>query len=331
MKKYSRIFILSITFALVFSGCQLEKKPAKQTITGFYFDTFVTITAYCPDDTPLEKAMELCAYYDQLLSTTVESSDVWRINNAQGAVTQVSDETRVVIEKALDYGEISQGKFDITIAPCTQLWDFTGESHLPDLEALQEAASFVNYKTVQISEDGVQLEPNQSIDLGAIAKGYVADCVSNYFIEVGVESAIMDFGGNIQTVGSKPDGTPWDIGIADPFLATGMSAAVIPVTGKAVVTSGVNQRGFDLDGVRYHHLLDSETGMPIQNQLQSVTVVTDHSFDGDVISTTLFALGEVEGLALAEELDGVEAVFIANDGTISYTSALEGKIHFINE
>lgn len=328
-KRLLPLLLVSALLLPALNGC--KRQLPKQSITGFYFDTVVTMTIYWKDDAPLKAAQEKCAYYENLLSKTVEGSDVWRLNHTEGERIQVDDETRAIIEKSLEYGALSQGGFDITIAPCVDLWDFTGENagKLPDPDALAAAAELVDYTQVDVNDDGVKLGPGQSIDLGAIAKGYIAGRISDLLKEKGVESGLLNFGGNVQTIGNKPDGTPWNVGVQDPRSATGESIAVMPVTDGAVVTSGIYERGFDLDGVRYHHLLDPATGMPIQNDLAGVTIFVDDSFDGDALSTTLFALGEEKGLALAEELDGVEAMFVTREDRVSYTSGLEGKIKLI--
>lgn len=326
-----RFFAFSLTLCLLFTlpGCRAQR--TKQSVTGFYFDTVVVMTIYWKDDAPLKAALEKCAYYENLLSKTVEGSDVWRINHAEGKRVQVDGETRDIIEKALEYGALSKGGFDITIAPCVALWDFTGENagKLPDPDALAAAAALVDYTQVDVNDDGVKLGTGQNIDLGGIAKGYITGRISDLLKEKGVESGLLNFGGNVQTIGNKPDGTPWNVGVQDPRSASGESIAVMPVTDGAVVTSGIYERGFDLDGVRYHHLLDTTTGMPIQNDLAGVSIFVDDSFDGDGLSTTLFSLGVEEGLALAEKLDGVEAMFVTREDRVSYTSGLEGKIKLI--
>lgn len=310
------------------SPTETAAQRTKQTVTGFYFDTVINMTIYWQDDSPLTEALQKCAYYEGILSKTVEGSDVWNINHSGGQRVQVSEDTRDIIEKALEYAKLSDGAFDITIEPCVALWDFTDKNKavLPDAAALAAAAAKVDYTKVDVNDDGVQLGEGQTIDLGAIAKGYIADRISDLLKGIGVESGLLNFGGNVQAIGNKPDGTPWNIGIQDPRGAQSESIAVMPTTDAAVVTSGIYERGFDIDGVRYHHLLDTSTGYPIQNDLAGVSIFVSDSFDGDALSTTLFALGEQGGLALAAELDGVEAMFVTREDQVSYTPGLEGKL-----
>ncbi len=326
MKK--RLICLLLMFALLPGLAACQKPRTKQTVTGYFFDTVVVMTIYWKDDAPLQAALEKCAYYESLLSKTADGSDVWRLNHAGGERIQVDDETRAVIERALEYAALSRGGFDITIEPCVALWNFTDPSkaQLPDPAALAAAAAKVDYTLIDVNDDGIKLGANQTIDLGAIAKGYITGRIADLLKDLGVKSGLLNFGGNVQTIGNKPDGTPWNVGIQDPRQPTGASIAVMPVTDGAVVTSGIYERGFDLDGVRYHHLLDTATGMPIQNSLAGVTIFANDSFLGDGLSTSLFALGEEEGLALAAQLDGVEVMFVTREGQISYTPGLEGTI-----
>ncbi|MEG1720563.1 MAG: FAD:protein FMN transferase [Pseudoflavonifractor sp.] len=331
MKK--RLFAPALCALLLLSMLSACAPPPreKQSATGFYFDTVITMNVYWQDKAPLDAALVECARYENLLSKTVEGSDVWNLNHAQGARTPVSADTRDILEKALEYSKRSDGKFDVTIAPCVALWDFTsGAALLPDPEELAAAAKTVDYRKISITDDGVQLAPGQTIDLGAIAKGYIADRISDFLKAAGIESGMLNFGGNVQTIGNKPDGSPWNVGIQDPRSQTGESIAVVPVSDSCVVTSGIYERGFDLNGLRYHHLLDPATGMPIQNDLAGVSIFADDSFDGDALSTTLFALGREAGLALAEELDGVEAMFIDRNDKIFCTPGLEGRIQILN-
>ena len=158
------------------------------------------------------------------------------------------------------------------------------------------------------------------IDLGGIAKGYIADRIKDFLEKRGVRHAILSFGGNIVAIGTKPDKSAWKVGIQDIDKPSGDYMLVSRNTGGSTVTSGIYERGFDLDGVRYHHLLNAETGWPVQNGLASVTIFSDSSMEGDALSTAAFVLGEEEGLKLIESLEGVEAVFIRQDRTVVCSS-----------
>ena len=198
----------------------------------------------------------------------MEGSDVWRINHAEGRPVQVSGETLEIIEAARQVSELSGGAFDISIAPASTLWDFTsGATVLPDAEALARAAGRVDYSRVAVEGDTVTLPAGMMIDLGGIAKGYIADRVKAYLADRGVESAILSFGGNIVAIGEKPDGSAWKVGIQDIDRPTGEYMLVAQNFGGSTVTSGIYERGFELDGVYYHHILDPKTGWSVQNEL----------------------------------------------------------------
>ncbi len=343
---FHRPLALLLSLALLLAGCvggEGESSPSpvpslsagaeveRRSATGFYFDTVVTVTAYVSDPSVVDAALRECAKYENLLSKTVEGSDVWALNHAGGEWVEVSEETREILEKALEYSRLSDGLFDVTVEPCTALWDFTGGSEvLPDPDALAAAAAKVDYTAVELGETGVRLRNGATIDLGAIAKGYITDRIASFLVERGVESAILNFGGNVLTIGSKPGGEAWKIGVQDPRSPRGESIGVLPVTGKAVVTSGIYERGFDKDGIRYHHILDAATGWPIQNELAGVTIVAEDAFDADALSTTVFAMGSEDGLAFVEELDGVEAIFVTREDAVTWSSGLEGKLSLLS-
>lgn len=326
MMRFKRALCLALSaFCLLSLGGCGRAELEKQTDVGFYLDTVITLTAYVDDISVLKEAMAECGRYEKLLSRTVEGSDVWRINHAGGKPVEVSPETVEILETARQVSELSGGAFDVTIAPVSTMWDFTsGNAVLPDAEAIRLAAEKVDYSRVEIDGRTVTLPEGMMIDLGGIAKGYIADAVKRDLEDRGVESAILSFGGNIVAIGQKPDGSPWKVGIQDIDRPTGEYMAVARNYGGSTVTSGIYERGFDLDGVRYHHILDSDTGWPVQNELASVTIFSDSSMLGDALATAAFALGTEAGSALIEGLDGVEAVFIARDRAMTYTSGADG-------
>jgi thiamine biosynthesis lipoprotein len=296
----------------------------KESVVGYQLDTIITLTAYCEDKAVLEDALKECDRLEQLLSKTIEGSDVWRINHAEGQPVEVDPVTAEVIRTALAISEISEGAFDITIAPASALWDFKAETPaLPDAEALAEAASRVNWRALQLEGNTVTLPAGMMIDLGGIAKGYIGDAVRAYLENRGITSAVLAFGGNIVTIGTKPDGKLWKIGVQDIDGPAMESMLVLQMGGGSAVTSGNYERGFELDGVRYHHILEPATGWPVQNSLASVTILGDSSAMGDGLSTAAFVLGEEKGLALIESMKDTEAVFILKDRTVITTSGGE--------
>lgn len=334
--------VLLIAAALLFfclPGASLRAEEATDwplSRTGFFFDTVVTVSLYGPADEPdsssaedsarllLDECFERMAEYEDLFSRTKEGSDVWNINHSNGKATTVSEETAALIRSAAEVSELTQGAFDITIAPAAALWDFSGgeDPSLPDEKELLDAVSHIDYQ--QIRTDGNQVtltDPDASIDLGGIAKGYISDVLRDLIEERGCSAALINLGGNVMTVGTKSDKTPWRIGIRRPFGNSDSDlACVVEADRGCVITSGSYERYFEKDGVLYHHILDPDTGYPVQNHLVSVSILTEDGTLGDALSTSCFILGEEEGLALAESLEGTEALFITDTGKQIHTS-----------
>ena len=320
MKKALCLLLAAVLMSALLPTPVFAADAEKKSVSGFYMDTIITLTAYTDNEAVLNDALKECGRYDRLLSRTQEDSDVWRINHAEGKPVTVSDDTITILKTALQVSEMSDGAFDVTIAPASTLWDFTsGAAVLPDADQLKTAAEKVDYTKLSIEGNTVTLPKGMMIDLGGIAKGYAADKVKEYLAGRGVESAILSFGGNIVALGLKPGGKPWRVAIRDIDIP-GAYQLYSQNYGGSTVTSGIYERCFDLDGVRYHHLLDAETGWPVQNELASVTIFSESSMLGDALSTAAFVLGTEKGCELIESLDGVEALFIARDRTVTETS-----------
>lgn len=311
MKKY---FALILILILLFcSGCNTKVYTATETF--FIMDTVVTISADC-DGEVIKEAFELCKYYDNLLSRTKECSDIYKINNSDDYVT-VDEETVQLIKKAIYYCDLSEGRFDITICPVSCLYDFKSNT-LPKEEDIKIALEKVDYKRIEIDKNRVRLKDGE-LDLGAIAKGYITDKVTELLRSRGVKRATVNMGGNIYTFGDKKS----DIGIREPF-GNGIIATVNGSEG-TYVTSGIYQRYIEKDGKIYHHIIDSKTGYGVENELSSVTVIGKSSADADALSTSCMLLGLENGTALIESIKDTEAVFILKDNTIKVTSGLENK------
>ena len=262
MRRKTKLCVILLAVMMLCSGCAEEKIPPKLSEVGFYLDTVITLTAYTEDKQVLKDALEECGRYEKMLSRTIEGSDVWRINHAKGEPVEVSDDTMNILRCAQEISGKSGGAFDVTIAPVSTMWNFTKEPHeLPDAEEIAKAAELVDYTRMKLEGNQVTLPEGMMIDLGGIAKGYIADRVKAYLKERGVKYAILSFGGNIVAIGNtKPDGTSWRVGIQDIDKQTGEYMLISLNKGGSTVTSGTYERGFDLDGVRYHHLLSAETG-----------------------------------------------------------------------
>ena len=290
------------------------------TVSGKYFDTINTITANC-DIHILQEAMELCAFYDARLSKTVPGSDVWNINHAEGKTVAVGQDTFAVLETAASLYSASEGAFNVAVGPVIELWRFnSGKAEIPDAGKIEKALQRTDFGQIRISDGTVTMPAGMMVDLGGIAKGYIADQVALYLRTRGVASAILNFGGNIVTIGNRPDETPWLVGLQNPFGERGKDYwAAVPCPDGSVVTSGIYERGFEVNGVRYNHFIDPRTGWPVQNGLVSVTAVSRSSVLADGLSTAMFILGKDRGMELAQQF-GAKAAFLFQDGTVTYSS-----------
>ena len=317
------IIFITIFFGVSLPGC--GKKPAAKTDSAFLLDTIVSVTYYdARDKEAAQAALELCRDYELVFSRTKPESELYRLN-ASGAMT-VSPALREVLALALEYCRESGGRYDVTLGAVSALYDFSGDPHVPDADELAEALSHVGWEKVRIEGDTVTLgDPEAVIDLGSVAKGWIADRMKELLIERGVEHAILSLGGNILCLGSRPDGSAYRIGIQYPERDSTALAATVAVREESVVTSGVYERFFVENGATYHHLLDPKTGLPLRSGLLAVSVVGPCSARCDALSTVCFALGAAEGCALIDALEGYEAVFICEDGT-QVKSALFAEI-----
>lgn len=294
--------------------------------TAFKLNTVVTVSIYdSKDEKLLDDAIALCDTYEEMFSRTKETSEISRLN--QGTLEQekgwyvLSKETADLIAKGLEYGKLSNGAFDIAIEPISSLWDFTSDKKvIPAKDKLEAALPLVDYQDVTLYDGLLQFrQEGMGIDLGAIAKGYIADQMKEFLLSKGVKSATINLGGNILCIGSKPDGTPFNIGIQKPFAERSETITSVEISDKSVVSSGVYERFFKKDGKLYHHILDPKTGYPYDNSLLSVTIISDKSVDGDGLSTACFALGLDDGMELVNRTPNVEAVFITSDNKLHYS------------
>jgi len=302
--------------------------------------TAVTITAYGrPGSGVFDEAFDRVLQIEQTMSTSEDDysdTELMRVNAAAGTgPVAVSADTLKVVEVALDFARASDGAFDITVQPLVRLWGIgTDHAGIPDPEDIRAALQVVGYENVRVDEDAGTIEllvPGSGIDVGGIAKGFAADEVAELLRNAGVKSALLDFGGNILTVGAKPDGSPWRIGVQTPDASRGEFLGVATVRDMSLVTSGTYERYFEVDGVRYHHILDTTTGYPVQNGLESVTIITEKSIEADALSTLVFALGLDKGLQFAEERRGVEAILVTDDNGVYTTSGVSEFFELTNE
>lgn len=322
-----------LTCLMLLSGCAQEEL---HTIENFKLYTLCQITTY--ETLKSSVATEIWDALDRIdatMSMHLKNSEISQINSAAGTHSVVvSKETFNVIKKALDYSDISSG-FDISIGPLVTLWGIGSDSpSVPRALELQEALNLVDYKKVVLDEKKLSVylpEPGMQLDLGAIAKGYAADVTRDILLEHGVKQAIINYGGNILTLGEKSKKKPWQIGVQNPDQARGAYIGVVGLNNQSIVTSGTYERFFEADGKRYHHLINTNDGYPIENGLWSVSIISQNSIDGDALSTLIFSQGLEKGLALIESLDQVDAIFVTNESKIYLSSGLKDNFKLVDE
>lgn len=320
-----------IILILVYVMYKTAQNQEPITATSFKLNTVVKITIYdCADQEILEEAFRLCDTYEKIFSRTHRDSELYKLNHGllpeENGAYKVSESLAQLVSKGLSYSELSGGAFDVSIGPLSSLWDFSsGEHAVPSQEEIDRAKMLVGYQDVSVNDQTIDLKKGMSLELGAIAKGYIADRIKEFLISKGVKSAVIDLGGNVLCIGGRTDGNPFHIGIQSPFEDRNKTVGTIEIRDKSVVSSGVYERYFKKDGRLYHHILDPKSGYPYDNDLLSVTIISDQSADGDALSTVCFSLGLKKGMELIERIPNVQAIFITSDGMLHFSEGFESK------
>lgn len=338
MKKKKTLFAaIILCISQLLSGCGTSD-AAPVSKSGFYFNTIITVTIYQDvSDAIMEECFSLAEQYENYFSNTIPDSDISQINASGGIPVTVHDETIELLQEGISYGAISDGRFDITIGTLSDLWDISTKAMLEETNAdmvptdaeIAAALSTVDYHSIKIDGNEVTLlNPDAKIDLGGIAKGYIADRMKEFFNTEGITSGFINLGGNFLALGPKQTGDAYVVGIQKPFAEDGAILASVEVTNQTVVSSGIYERYFTVNGTRYHHILDATTGYPYENNLLGVTIITDKSVDGDALSTTCFSLGLEDGMALIESLPDTEAIFITDDYELHVSSGMGTAIPY---
>lgn len=321
-------------------------------------------------DAALVAARDRCLFFERAFSRTRDDSDIARAHAASPNAVPVSPQTARLVRQALGYCERSRGKFDITMGTVTSLWNFhTGE--VPSRLALARALPHVDYRHIVLDEEPCEKEPLDEdalnadvsrapssnvpsskssqptlaitdpqtiLDLGGVAKGYIADDLADLFIAHGVGRFVINLGGNVVVRGGRPAdasarppvaaGSPWRIGIINP-LDPAHNRAIVDMADGSVVTSGIHERRFTKGGVTYHHILDPATGMPAKTDLTSATIIAPRSMDCDGYSTTALMLGARDAIDFVESLPGIEAVLIDEADEVWWTSGIEERLSLV--
>ena len=314
------LLIPLLLFAMLLSAFGWLNSRKERSTSFFAMDTYMTIRFTGGSDELLQAAENEVNALEQLISVTLDSSEVFQLN--RNGECRISYETALLLGRALALCEETDGAMDISVYPLVREWGFTtGNYHVPPKEVIETLLEHVNYRALAMDSDIVTLPPEMAVDFGSIAKGFTGDRILQLLREGGVTSAILALGGNIQTLGTKPDGSLWRVAVQDP-LGEGY-AGVLSVADSAVITSGGYERYFeDEDGHIWWHIIDPKTGYPAENGLVSVTVVGEEGARCDALSTALFVMGEDEAIRFWREHRDFEMILITDDQRLLITSPL---------
>jgi len=303
---------------------------------GIFLGTICNITVYDKvSPSLLDKAYARVNEIENEMSINKPSTELTKINSSSGKnYTKVSSDVLEVINRSLYYSSISKGTFDISVGCIDKLWNIgTDKARIPSQTEINSRLPLVNYKNILINkkDNSVMLKnKGMLIDLGAIAKGYAGDEVKRILKENGVTHAVINLGGNIVTIGNKPDGNNWRLGIKDPFVQDAPPWGSVSISDKSIVTSGIYERFFEKNGKRYHHILNPKTGYPVDNSLVSVSIICDKSINADGLSTTAFSMGLDKGLALIESIKDTEAIFVTKNHDVYVSSGIKNNLKITN-
>lgn len=306
-----RLWPLVFLCVFLIAGCGgTEEKAHRRNF--FAMDTYMTMTAY--GGTEAEQGLALAERkiraLESALSVTETGSDVYLLNHREGGEVLLGKDAAAVLRAMLGVAADTGGALDPSICPVVTAWGFTsGQPHVPDAESLAESLKKTGWEKIRMEGNTAVLPEGMEIDLGAAGKGYAGREVGRLLRGAGVRSAILSLGGNIEAVGTKPDGSPWQVGLKAPD-ADGY-AGMLSAENEAVVTSGSYERYFtDEDGRRYHHILDPATGYPAENGLLSVTVIGKDGLLCDALSTALFVMGPEKAAEFWRRHSGFEMILI---------------------
>lgn len=316
----SLLLTATLSAAILLTGCSPLSSREVETTSFFAMDTYMSFTVYGDADL-LENAVQLIRSLEESVSVTDENSTIYAINRTGKGV--LSRNSADLLDRSLELCRRTDGTLDISIYPVVRAWGFTTGSHqVPDEDTLRSLLPLVDYQRIgyDAATGAVTLPEGMEIDLGSVAKGYAGQLAAQMLRDNGVQSALLNLGGNVQTVGGKPDGSPWKIGIKDPRGEEVMM--VLRIKDQTVVTSGGYERYFEQDGQTYWHIMDPSTGHPADSGLISVTVVGEDGLVCDALSTALFVMGVERAAALWAQSDDFEAAFVLSSGEVCITEGM---------
>lgn len=305
-----KMLILACGLSLILVGCTA---PVDNSATAFLMNTVVNIKADASYDT-VNDALAICRQLDNKLSRTNEGSEIYSLNKS-GELT-VSSDTANLIKSALSYCETASGRLDISVGALSDIWNFSNATKIPEKEQIEKALKTVNYKNITVNGNTVKTGGSH-IDLGAVAKGYACNKIKEYFTEKGVKNAVVNLGGNVLVMGDKE----YHVGIKNPFK-TDETYAALSVKNTSVVTSGTYERFIDYGGKKYHHILDTATGYPVDTDIVSATVICKDSLKADAYSTICLIYGSNKALELINATADIECILITANNEIKISSGI---------
>lgn len=342
MKKNGKILFLITALilltALIVSNTVFKKETFSKT--NYYLDTVNEVSLI---NVRKKQADELLPKVDKIIldinnemSLQLPGSELSAINKEAGIKpVKVSDDIFEVIEKAVYYSKLTDGEFDISVGPLTSMWNIGNKNaRVPSETEIKNVLPLIDYKNIVLNKENKTVflkKKGMKLDLGGIAKGFCADKVAGFLEKNGIKNAIINLGGNIYVLGKNDRNKDFSVGIQDPAKDSTEPMANISVSNKSIVTSGIYERFLEKDGKIYHHMLDPKTGYPFENNLNSVTIVSDKSIDGDALSTSIYGLGLKDGMKKVKTIKGVEAIFITKDSKVYITDGLKNNFEILND
>jgi thiamine biosynthesis lipoprotein len=333
--KSIKIFFIVVLFLTFFASCSKNEEKIEsqvETQSELLLGTSCKITIYDnPSEAVFTQSFDRIEDIENKMSINIADSEVSLINkNAGIKPVVVSSDTFTVIKEALEVAALSNGAFDPTVGPLVASWNIgDDDARVPPQEEIDTLLPLIDYKMVTLNEEesSVYLEKEgMMLDLGGIAKGYAADEVAKILLAHNVEKAIINLGGNVLTVGTRVDGTKWRIGVQNPEADRGGYVMIVNLEDQALVTSGPYERFLIVDGITYHHILDTTNGYPIVTDLTSASIIASNSFIADALSTAVYSLGLEKGLDLINSIDDVEALIMDKDHNIYISKGFEDNL-----
>ena len=333
--RFTITVLLALFGAVLLAGCAGRPDPSEEPVTRteYALGTYISVRVYANvEDDLLQAVFDRVMEIEEKMSVSeddYDTTELLELNRRAGAEPyQVSPDTYEVLQVAQEYSELTDGAFDLSIGPLVRLWNIGSEAaSVPEEGEIVAAVTRVDYTNVSFEGNNTVFleEPGMAVDVGAIAKGYAADQAARILVDAGVKHALLDFGGNIITIGNKPDGSDWRIGIQHPEESRNEYLGVLEGFDETVVTSGPYERYFMEDGVRYHHILDRDTGYPVRNGMLSSTIVAEESMEADALSTATFVLGLEAAQELVLSIDDVEAIFVNEEKKVWISPGLRER------